>query len=89
MPFLEPTRRLDQASRERLAAVAHDLRRLAASVPALDIICHDLARIVERLARLEDVAALDEMQVVLHLGRAEDSPRADSLKTLLDGDDTS
>ncbi|HFD16108.1 MAG TPA: hypothetical protein ENJ38_07385 [Rhodospirillales bacterium] len=88
MPFLNNPRRLDEASRQRLAAVARELRLLAASVPALDIVCHDLARIVERLSRLEDVAALDEMQVVLHLGRSEDAPVPGTIHRLLeDGDE--
>ena len=86
MPFFDSPRRLDEPSRQRLVAVARELRLLAASVPALDIICHDLARIVERLARLEDVSALDEMQVVLHLGRLDDKPLPETLQDLLGGD---
>jgi len=83
LPFLTGPRRLDEASRQRLAAVAHELRLLATSVPALDIICHDLARIVERLARIEEVAALDEMQVLLHLGPLDDTLRIDTLRIFL------
>ncbi len=86
MPFFDNPRRLDETSRQRLVAVARELRLLAASVPVLDIVCHDLARIVERLARLEDVSALDEMQVVLHLGRLDDKPLPETLQNLLDGD---
>ncbi len=87
LPFLDNPRRLDEASRQRLRAVGRELRLLAASVPALDIICHDLARIVERLSRLEDVAALDEMQVVLHLGRPDDAPVPGTLQRLLGGEE--
>jgi len=86
VPFFDNPRRLDETSRQRLVAVARELRLLAASVPVLDIVCHDLARIVERLARLEDVSALDEMQVVLHLGRLDDKPLPETLQNLLDGD---
>ncbi len=87
LPFLDNPRRLDEASRERLAAVARELRLLAASVPALDIVCHDLARIVERLSRLEDIAVLDEMQVVLHLGRPDETPVPGTIHDPLEGGD--
>ncbi len=73
MPNPPEAPRLSVPTRQRLRTIATELRSLGVRTAPLEIILHDMARILEQLASLEDIRVVDELQVILHLKPAPDS----------------
>ncbi|GBD45143.1 hypothetical protein HRbin40_02645 [bacterium HR40] len=77
---------LDEATRRELGEVARRLRMVAESCRELELLCHDLARIVERIADTPP-ARLD--RVIIHCLDAEGSLLAGPREWLLPSPDAS